>query len=235
MQINFMKKRPIYYDTETTGVNPDKDRIIELAAYDPFEERIFIHFINPGMPIPPESTAICNITNEMVKDAPPFEEIGKLFFDFCPPNTVLIAHNNDKFDKLFIEAECKRSQLALPKWEYVDTLKWSRRYRPDLPRHSLQHLRESYGISANQAHRALDDVKVLYQVFSLMTDDLPIETVIKLLEETKAQNRMPFGKHQGKPLDQIPKEYVVWLKDTGAFEKPQNKDLRESFQKLGIL
>ncbi|NGX37260.1 MAG: DNA polymerase III PolC-type [Chlamydiae bacterium] len=228
-------KRPIYYDTETTGIRSDKDRIIELAAYDPFEERTFCEFINPGCPIPPEATRIHKITDEMVASAPTFEEIGKSFAEFCPENTVLIAHNNDGFDKFFIEAEHQRSGLELPEWEYLDTLKWSRRYRPDLPRHTLQHLREVYGIVANNAHRALDDVMVLYEVFSKMIDDLSIETVLELLSKPKSLDRMPFGKHQGKPLSKVPKNYISWLSDSGAFDKPQNKELKESFEKIGVL
>src|SRR5690349_20626381 len=100
-----MKKRPIYYDTETTGVKANKDRIIELAAYDPIENKTFVSFINPGVPIPPESTAISNITAEMVKDAPSFKEVGAKFIEFCSENAILIAHNNDAFDKLFMEEE----------------------------------------------------------------------------------------------------------------------------------
>lgn len=228
-------KRPIYYDTETTGISFEKDRIIELAAFDPIENRTFCELIHPGFPIPPESTAIHNITDEMVAAAPTFEEIGKSFAEFCPPNTVLIAHNNDGFDKFFIEAEFKRIDFPLPEWEYLDTLKWARRYRPDLPRHALQHLREIYDVPANNAHRALDDVMVLHEVFTRMIDDLPIETVLKLLNESKKVQRMPFGKHQGKPLQDIPKDYVLWLAESGALDKPQNKELKESFEKLGKL
>lgn len=228
-------KRPIYYDTETTGVRAETDRIIEIAAYDPIENRTFCAFANPGFPIPPSATAIHNITDAMVSDAPSFEKVGADFAAFCPENTVLIAHNNDGFDKYFIEAEFSRSHLTLPSWEYLDTLKWARRYRPDLPRHTLQHLREAYGIAPNQAHRALDDVMVLYQVFSKMIDDLPIEKVIELLTKSNSLLRMPFGKHAGKPLDKIPKNYVSWLKETGAFDKPQNKELKECFEKLGAL
>lgn len=228
-------KRPIYYDTETTGIKAEKDRIIELAAYDPIEDRSFCEFIYPGFPIPPESTAIHNITDEMVQDAGGFDEIGKAFAEFCPENTVLIAHNNDGFDKFFIEAEYARAGLDLPSWEYVDSLKWARRYRSDLPRHTLQHLREVYGIQANNAHRALDDVMVLFQVFSKMIDDLPIEVVQNLLSLSKGINRMPFGKHQGKPLDEVPKSYISWLSESGAFDKIQNKELKESFEKLGVL
>lgn len=228
-------KRPIYYDTETTGIRSDKDRIIELAAYDPVENRSFCEFINPGMPISPEATKIHGISDEMVSSAMSFKEIGQAFAEFCPPNTVLIAHNNESFDKLFIEAEYKRSDLSIPNWIYLDSLKWSRRYRPDLPSHALQNLRITYGIEANNAHRALDDVMVLYQVFSQMIDDLPIETVLHLLSVQKSLDRMPFGKHQGKPLKDIPKTYVTWLAESGAFDKPQNKELKESFEKLGVL
>jgi len=228
-------KRPIYFDTETTGISSEKDRIIELAAYDPVENRSFCEFIHPGFPIPLQATEIHHISDEMVANAPGFEVIGKSFTEFCPENTVLIAHNNESFDKLFIQAEYTRSGLSLPNWEYLDTLKWARRYRPDLPRHSLQHLREVYGIEANNAHRALDDVMVLYQVFSRMIDDLSIETIIKLLSESKEMDRMPFGKHQGKPLKDVPKNYVSWLASSGAFDKPQNKELKESFEKLGVL
>jgi len=230
-----MKYRPIYYDTETTGTRSDKDRIIEIAAYDPVEERSFCEFINPKIPIPKEASAIHNITNEMVENSPGFDEVGNAFIQFCPENAVLIAHNNDSFDKPFIETECQRASLTLPSWDYIDSLKWARRYRPDLPRHSLQHLREVYAIASNNAHRALDDVMVLFQVFSKMIDDLSIETVLQLLNQTKTLNRMPFGKHQGKQLHQVPRNYVEWLLSSGAFDKPQNKELKLSFEKLGII
>lgn len=230
-----MKKRPIYYDTETTGIDAQKERIVEIAAYDPIEKRTFCELINPKMPIPPEATAVHHITDEMVKDAPGFEEVGKQLSAFCPENSVLIAHNNDAFDKFFIEAEYARHSLEMPSWEYLDSLKWARRYRPDLPRHSLQHLREAYGIAANNAHRALDDVIILYEVFSRMIDDLSIETCLELLTTPRTLDRMPFGKHQGKPLGKVPKSYITWLAGSGAFDKPQNQELKAAFEKIGAL
>lgn len=232
-----MKKelRPIYYDTETTGIRSEKDRIIELAAYDPVEERTFCLLINPGIPIPKEATAIHHISDEMVKEAPDFKTIAQEFTAFCPENTVLIAHNNDAFDQPFMEAEFKRAELPFPSFRFVDSLKWSRRYRSDLPRHTLQFLREVYGFPANQAHRALDDVIVLHQVFSAMIDDLKIEQVIELLAKPQVLTRMPFGKHQGKLLNEIPKSYVTWLATSGAFDKADNQELKENFEKLGLL
>lgn len=225
----------IFYDTETTGTRYEKDRIIELAAYDAIEKRSFVQLINPQCSIPPEATAIHKITDEMVREAPIFAEVGKAFTDFCGTEAVLIAHNNESFDKPFLETEFKRSSLSIPPWRHLDSLKWARKYRPDLPRHSLQHLRETYGILANNAHRALDDVMVLFEVFSRMVDDLSIEKVIQLLEKPQKVTNMPFGKYQGQPLSRIPKDYVRWLADSGSLDKPQNRELREHFEKLGLL
>ena len=230
-----MKKRPIYYDTETTGVKAGKDRIVEIAAFDPEQDRKFCTFVNPECPIPPEATAITNITDEMVKEAPLIGPALASFAEFCAGETVLIAHNNDGFDKLFLEAEHQRAGMKMPAWTFLDSLKWSRKYRSDLPRHSLQHLREVYGIEANQAHRALDDVIVLYQVFSQMIGDLSWETILELLSQTPKVLRMPFGKYAGKTLSEIPKDYVQWLAKSGALDKKENALLKETFEKIGHL
>lgn len=229
------KPRPIYYDTETTGLRPEIDRIVEIAAYDPIEDRKFCAFINPKIPIPKEASQIHGITDAMVANCPSFESVGNDFFAFCGENAILIAHNNDQFDKFFLEHESKRSNISLPNYKMIDTLKWARKYRSDLPKHSLQFLREIYSIEENRAHRALDDVIVLYRVFSLMIDDLDYETVYKLLYQSNEMEKMPFGKHKGKPLDKIPKEYLSWLKDQGAFEKPENASLKEELTKLQLL
>ncbi len=230
-----MGKRAIYYDTETTGIKFNRDSIIELAAYDATEDRTFSSLINPGVPIPPEATAIHNITDEMVADSPSFKEVAEKFSAFCGEDCILIAHNNDSFDKIFIETEYKRAEVPFPSFLYLDTLKWSRKYRNDLPRHNLQTLREVYGIPANQAHRALDDVMVLHAIFSQMIDDLTIEQAYALMQEPMVVKRMPFGKHQGKMLTDVPKNYLLWLKESGALDKESNRDLYESLEKLGLL
>ncbi|MES2198878.1 MAG: DUF3820 family protein [Chlamydiota bacterium] len=230
-----MSLYPIYYDTETTGIRADKDRIIEIAAYNPVTNQTFCEFINPGMPIPKEATSVHHITDEMVADSPSFAVVGQAFIDFCGPNPVLIAHNNDAFDRPFLEGEFQRNQLPIPAWLYVDSLKWARKYRSDLPRHALQILREVYNIPSNQAHRALDDVMVLHGVFSQMIDDLSIDMVLALMSAPTQVSKMPFGKHQGKLLSEIPKDYVKWLGKSGAFDKAENQELMKSFEKLGLL
>jgi len=230
-----MAKRPIYYDTETTGIRPDSDRIIEIAAYDPVLDRTFQSLINPKCPIPSQASAIHNITDDMVQDAPTFDQVGKDFTAFCSDDVVLIAHNNDAFDKPFLEYEFQRNKVHLPDWDYIDSLKFSRKYRPDLPRHSLQHLREYHGIPPNQAHRALDDVIILHTVFSKMIDDLSMEMILELMSEKKVLRHMTFGKHRGKPIKELPPSYIRWLHQEGALDKPDNAELKESLEELGML
>lgn len=230
-----MAYRPIFYDTETTGLKAEKERIIEIAAYDPKLDRSFESFVNPGIQISAEAMAVHHITNEMVANAPSFAEVGKKFIEFCEGDVVLIAHNNDTFDYHFLRHEFMRNEIIMPSWKFLDSLKWARRYRPDLPRHTLQFLREMYGIAANNAHRALDDVKVLHSVFSLMIDDLEFDMILNLMSKQRAIHHMPFGKHQGEPLNKVPRSYVQWLADNGSFEKAENQELKEAFITLGLL
>ncbi len=232
-------QRLIYYDTETTGLKAERDRIVEIAAYDPANDRYFEALINPGCPIPFEASNVHKITDEMVADAPSFAQVSQDFIQFCDGDTILIAHNNDNFDVHFLRHEFLRNELQMPEWKFLDSLKWARRYRPDLPRHTLQFLREIYGIAANNAHRALDDVVVLHNIFKIMIDDIPVDEVYNLLYKQAvsqvAPETMPFGKHQGVPLNKVPKHYVKWMGENGVFEKPDNAALKAAFVKLGFL
>ncbi|MGE3954946.1 MAG: DUF3820 family protein [Parachlamydiales bacterium] len=230
-----MVKRPIFYDTETTGIRASEDRIIELAAFDPTRGTTFDQLIDPECPIPPEASAIHKITDSMVAGKPTFQKVAAEFATFCEGEVVLIAHNNDGFDRHFLRAEYTRAGHPEPPWEHFDTLKWARRYRPDLPRHSLQFLRATYGFEENNAHRALDDVIVLHQIYCALVDDLTIEEALSLLGASKAITKMPFGKYRGTPLKDIPSDYIAYLKREGAFDKPGNEELRESLTALGVL
>ncbi len=228
--------RRIFYDTETTGVRTDKDLIIEIAAFDPERGQSFESFINPKVPIPPEASAIHKITDDMVQDAPDFETVGREFLEFCGEEACLIAHNNDRFDKLILGSEGARNGIEWPKsWIHLDSLLWARRYRPDLPRHSLQFLREHFQIEANNAHRALDDVVILHKVFDILVGDLSTEKIIELMLAPKKMTHMPFGKHRGSLISEVPKNYVAWLAKSGALEKSENEELKEAFSGAGLL
>ena len=240
-----MAKRSIYYDTETTGISSEQDRIIEIALYDATNKKTLISFIQPGCTIPAQATAIHGITDAMIAQAPPFAKIAAQMIEFCGDDSVLIAHNNDNFDVLFLRKEFARANLPFPEWQFIDSLKWARRYRPDLPKHSLQFLREIYAFKANQAHRALDDVMILCQIFEIMIGDLPIETVAKLLyQPTEAAagranqtvlDKMPFGKHQGKLFSEVPPHYLKWMYTSGLLDKGENGALKNTLLTLGLI
>ena len=100
----------VVFDIESTGTSPRKDRIIELAAIkvmpDGAETRR-CWLLNPGVPIPPETTAIHGITDEIVKDCPTFRDVAgdvMLFFDGCD----LSGFNADRFDIPCLEEEFAR-------------------------------------------------------------------------------------------------------------------------------
>ncbi len=101
----------IVFDIESTGVNAHQDRIIELAAIrvevDGTEtEKCWL--LNPGVKIPPETTAIHGITDEIVKDCPTFKDkIDEIeaFFKGCD----LSGFNADRFDIPCLEEEFARA------------------------------------------------------------------------------------------------------------------------------
>ena len=79
MQLN-LANPIVFFDLETTGVNISKDRIVEISILKITpngKEEGRTRRINPGMPIPPEATAIHGIGDEDVKDCPTFKEIAK--------------------------------------------------------------------------------------------------------------------------------------------------------------
>jgi DNA polymerase-3 subunit epsilon len=100
----------IVFDIESTGVSPRKDRIIELAAIKVLPDGSEISrcwLLNPSVPIPPETTAIHGISDEIVKDCPTFAEMAEeifAFFDGCD----LSGFNADRFDIPCLEEEFAR-------------------------------------------------------------------------------------------------------------------------------
>jgi len=68
-----------------------------------------------------------------------------------------------------------------------------------------------------------------------MVGDLSLDQIIDLLSTQAKIVRMPFGKHAGKNLTEVPKDYLAWLSGSGALDKPENALLRETLEKLGRL
>ena len=108
--------RPIaFFDLETTGVNLATDRIIEVAIIKILPDgtrQVKRKLINPGIPIPAETTAIHGITDEMVKDAPSFKQCGNELKQFIE-NCDMGGYNSNRFDIPILMEEFLRAGMEV--------------------------------------------------------------------------------------------------------------------------
>ena len=102
-----------FFDLETTGTDVSKDRIIEIAIIkvntDGSRESLEIR-LNPGIPIPPESTLIHGITDEMVANEPKFKDKARNIYNFLK-GCDLAGFNSDRFDIPLLVEELLRADL----------------------------------------------------------------------------------------------------------------------------
>ncbi|MGH6612211.1 MAG: 3'-5' exonuclease, partial [Burkholderiaceae bacterium] len=108
--------RLAFVDVETTGSSPQRERVTEVGVvrvdFDGDQMRVdeWATLVNPGVPIPAEIQWLTGITNEMVRRAPPFEEVAQALFDRLE-GAIFVAHNA-RFDYGFLRAEFTRAGLA---------------------------------------------------------------------------------------------------------------------------
>jgi len=210
----------VVIDTETTGLDPATDALVEIAAvrYRPREGvigPIWQTLVNPGRPIPAAASAIHGITNVMVAFAPQPDDAWQEFRRFLGDVAVLVAHNAI-FDRSFLPvAYAERSWLC--------TMRLSKHLWPDAPTYSNQGLRYWLDVDApaTVAHRAADDALVTAYLLNEALEqyyfeeprgmDQSLETLLDYAASPITVAVMPFGKHQGKPLGEVPADYVRWL------------------------
>ena len=162
--------REIIFDTETTGLDKNGDRIIEIGAIELDNRfpsgRTFHVYINPqGRQVHPDALAVHGISNADLDDKPVFAAIAREFLDFTE-GARLVAHNAT-FDMGFINAELARLDLAaIDPERVVDSLALARRKHPMGP-NSLDALCKRYGIdnSRRTKHGALLDSELLAEVY----------------------------------------------------------------------
>lgn len=157
-------------DLETTGLNPCRDKIIEIGAVRVQDNRItdtFQTLIDPGYPVSSFITGLTGITNDMLSDAPGIFEAFPEFLDFSDGN-ILMGHNIHCFDIKFISNAC---QLVIGKpysGDTVDTLKLSRKLFPYERHHRLSDLILRFGIAETEEHRALSDALQTVDCYNYM-------------------------------------------------------------------
>lgn len=161
-------KIEIILDTETTGLDKNIDRIIEIGCIKLKDYKIidtYHQYINPECVIPQSAINIHNITNEFVVDKPVFKTIVQNFLDFVEDYNI-VAHNG-LFDLGFLNAELERCNLKKIKNDrLIDTLSMARQKFPKQG-NKLDDLCKRYNIdnSNRSFHGALLDAALLSKVY----------------------------------------------------------------------
>jgi DNA polymerase-3 subunit epsilon len=215
-------------DCEATGLQPDADRIIELAAVKFSLEKIHDQtemLINPQIDIPAESQNIHHISHEMIKDKPTIDQVLPTFLSFIKSH-IIIGHGIT-FDLELLRYEAQRYCIpfSFSSITYIDTLRLARLYG-ESPVNSLDFLRKHFNIPSDGAHRAMNDVLVNIEVFKhLIKPFKTLSSLLKRLEKPIALKTMPLGKHKGRKFSEIPVDYLRW-----AANKSFDQDLLYSIR-----
>ena len=249
------KEIEIVLDTETTGLDYTRERIIEFAAVRLENGKITDEYqtlINPQQHIRKSSMAIHGITEEMVKDAPTEEEAMPEILKFIG-NYPIVAHNAI-FDYSFLnEAKLRVTGEKLEN-PHIDTQAMFKEIAPDLESHGLEALTERFNVELNNHHRAMADtmglalaypkLKKLYlqrldwqkkqldNVDYLFDRYLRIQQTIAAMQSEIQDLKSVFKLHfelGGEPLEAETGEIMVYQsKQSFGYEFNEVKDVLES-------
>ncbi len=160
-----MGRKIVVFDCETTGLDRENDQIIELGAVKIENGNIvekFSTFVKPTVRIPYEVTKLTGITDDMVVDAPPIENVIRDFYEFTR-GCILSGHNVINFDMLFIKREGENAGLDFDN-EVIDTMNEARVARLKISRFNLATVVKALGLTLEGAHRAWNDAYATAQV-----------------------------------------------------------------------
>ena len=156
-------------DLETTGLNPKRDRIIEIGAIRVEQGEItgeFSTFVNPGRRLEERITELTGIREEDLADAPELDVVFPVLLEFMG-ELPLLGHRI-LFDYSFLKKAAVDRKLKFER-SAVDTLQIARKYLPELPHRNLEYLCRYYEIP-HHAHRALEDAKATDQLFRKLAE-----------------------------------------------------------------
>ena len=156
----------VVVDLETTGLSPDKDKILEIGAVKVVQGAVvdtFCTFVNPGMEVPFHIQNLTGITTEMVQDAPSAEDAFGAFLTFSE-GMDLMGHNL-KFDYGFLKYQAERQKIPFEK-NGIDTLKIARILLLELEKKNLSVLCDYFHVDNARAHRAYHDAQATHEVYT---------------------------------------------------------------------
>lgn len=175
-------------DIETTGGNPYRDKITEVAIFIHDGERVVKEFqtlINPERRIPHFITRMTGISDEMVAQAPKFYEVAKTIVEITE-NTVFVAHNAS-FDYNFIKSEFHKLGYFY-KRESLCTVKLSRKIFPGKRSYSLGKLCQELDITIKNRHRAMGDALATVKLFELIRKNSPQGFFMEIADKQLVNN-----------------------------------------------
>lgn len=196
-------------DIESSGGNPKKDRITEIAIFIHNGEKVveqYCTLVNPETYISPFITALTGITNEMVAEAPKWEEIAETVQELTK-GCVFVAHNV-RFDYSFICNEFKRiGQRYLRK--QLCTVRLSRALLPGLHSYSLGRLCEQVGIPVEHRHRAFGDGAATAELFNVLLQNDTRAIIQDALKDEIKQSILPPNLRR-EQLEDLPEETGIY-------------------------
>ncbi len=166
-------------DTETTGRDPDVDRVVEVACVifrggAVVEARSWL--VNPGRPIPEAAFQVHGISDDAVAGAPAFAAVAAEIVACCG-DAIPLAYNAE-FDRRFLHAEFARSggdladaAMARSGVDWLDPLVWARELQASERSRSLGDVCARLGIALEQAHRATSDAEAALHVLLAFARD----------------------------------------------------------------
>jgi DNA polymerase-3 subunit epsilon len=175
----------VVFDTETTGLNPaEGDEVVSLSGVRIRRGKIvgadtFHSLVNPGRPIPPQSTRFHGLNDQSVASAPTLAEVLPQFQTYVG-KAVLIAHNA-AFDKKFLDLAAARHGLSPIENPILDTLFLSYGVHRDFEGHNLDAIAARLGVEVRGRHTSLGDSRVTAEIF------------LKLLPLLEARGIMTLG------------------------------------------
>lgn len=218
-------------DTETTGLSPVYDSLIEVAACRVVNGNIvekFSSLINPGFELDEFITELTGITNDMLRDAPEAANVLKDFRSFVG-DSVLIGHNVN-FDINFLYDSCMELFNEPFSNNFVDTMRLARRVCPELEHFRLSDMVKHYKISHTDVHRALGDVLATKELYDALKNGIA-DRGISLSTYTAPKAKDIVG--NGDNVDPSHPLYGKIVVFTGALEKMTRKDAMQLVADIG--
>ncbi len=209
----FNKETFICLDCETTGLDANADKIIEIAIakFDLQEiQSSFESLIDPECQIPETSIAIHNITQEMIQGKPCIASLLPEIIQMIGKH-IIIGHGIE-FDIALIANAADRAGLphTLRNNRTFDTHRMARLYG-ESPTNSLEQLRQHFNIPHEGAHRAMNDVVVNIGVFKYLARRYKsLDQLFQVLSKPILLKTMPLGPHKGRSMKEVPHEYLRW-------------------------